>query len=188
MEFTFKVSEAEYLRAWKLRRGPRRWPLHGMTILFWLFICVCLVLIWAVVERGAQTRQNQIEAPAHTVQDSGADTKGNQGPVRSTGIVQPLLVNEGPFALILCLYIFLDPDRHDDVPLDQSKRPCDARRIHRECLGAVDLYPKHGRDFFHICLERLRAMARREEPDRSDLSLGCVHDAEYCRPFRLPAR
>ena len=53
MQFSYAVSEADYLNAWKIRRrgliGSRA---VLKTILFWVFVLVCLMLVWGVVQRS----------------------------------------------------------------------------------------------------------------------------------------
>ena len=69
MEFTFKVSEAEYLRAWKLRGGSPI-PLVAKIIVgivgFWAFVFLCFVLLWVVVERSTPRPAGMGSLPPHS--------------------------------------------------------------------------------------------------------------------------
>ena len=96
MEFTFKVSEAEFLRAWKLRsnqQGSRT----VRTVLFWIFILVCLVLLWGVVEKSKQTKGGS-DQPAVT-QPAEPASRGTK--------TDNLLINVGPFFLLLGVWVFM---------------------------------------------------------------------------------
>jgi hypothetical protein len=57
MEFSYRISEAEYLCASKLRplRGATSWVLKVVTgiILFWICVFVGLILLWALVQRSS---------------------------------------------------------------------------------------------------------------------------------------
>jgi len=57
MEFSYKVSQAEFLRAWKLRnKGNPAYVIFKVIrglILFWICVFVCLILLWVLVQRGA---------------------------------------------------------------------------------------------------------------------------------------
>jgi hypothetical protein len=98
MQFTFKVSEAEYLRAWRLQFKPRG-SRAVKTVIFWVFILVCLLLLWAVVERSASTPQGTGE-PATTQQQA-------VPPPSSSASTHALLVNVGPFVLLVCVWAFM---------------------------------------------------------------------------------
>ncbi len=95
MEFSYRVSEAECLRAWKLQRKQ---TLHakvlkaGLTpVLFWAFILVCLMLLWMIVQHSAPqpavppTQQTEPSAP-------------------STG--SALILNLGPFVVLLLIWVY----------------------------------------------------------------------------------
>jgi len=59
MEFSYRISESDSLRAWKLRREKHRWPLGLLgfgLVLFWVFILVCLMLLWTVVQKSATSK------------------------------------------------------------------------------------------------------------------------------------
>lgn len=53
MEFSYRISEAQYAQAWNLGLG-RRSPQAGLkAALFWAFIAICLLMLWAVVSKSA---------------------------------------------------------------------------------------------------------------------------------------
>jgi hypothetical protein len=88
MEFSYTVSESDYLAAWKLRRAP------GLsktlkTVMFWVFILVCLMVLWGFVTRTNATQPVVEPEPA------------NSDPVHA------LIVNVLPFVLILCIWVFM---------------------------------------------------------------------------------
>jgi hypothetical protein len=59
MEFSYRVSEKDYLQAWKLRNKN----LIGKTILFWVFILICLTLFWILASRQASSPPTQASEP-----------------------------------------------------------------------------------------------------------------------------
>ena len=98
MEFTFRVSEAEYLQAWGLRLKPRGSP-TVKTVMFWIFILVCLLLLWRVVERSATIRSGS---------GTPATTQHQVAPHQSSGsTAQSVLLNVGPFIVLAGVWIFL---------------------------------------------------------------------------------
>jgi hypothetical protein len=103
MQFTYRVSEADYQRAWKLRvKGMSRNKIVVKTILFWVFVLVCLMLVWAVVTK---TNDRRTDAPPPAAQQSSDESPE---PSHSTGpSAQSLLENAGPFILIGGLWIFI---------------------------------------------------------------------------------
>jgi hypothetical protein len=102
MEFTFKVSEAEYLRASKLRGGSLSSLVAKIVVgvfLFWVFILICLVLLWAVVVRSTP-RPHGTGKPATTQQP--AATRPNGGTVART-----LLETGGPLIIFVAVFAFV---------------------------------------------------------------------------------
>jgi hypothetical protein len=72
LEFSYKLSEAEYRAARKLRKNGSTRAVPRI-IFFWIFILICLMLFWAVVSRPAHppvekhhpvVTQNQETQPA----------------------------------------------------------------------------------------------------------------------------
>ena len=98
MEFTFRVSEADYLRSWKLRLNPRG-SRTLKTVMFWVFILACLLLLWRVVERGASTTSGTGEP--------GTTQKLEAPPQNSGTTAHALLVNVGPFIVLVAVWVFM---------------------------------------------------------------------------------
>ena len=95
MEFSYRISEAEYLKAWKLRTkasGSRA----TKTIMFWVFIMVCLFMLWAIVQRQAQVPAHA-QQPVVSSQTVGA-AQNAPFPLRA------ILINIGPFIIILAVW------------------------------------------------------------------------------------
>ena len=92
MEFTYKVSEEDYWRAWRLRLKPPRTRVLR-TVVFWAFILICLLVLWRVVELNAPITAGAGE-PA-TTQQPEAPTQGSGTTAHS------LLVNVGPFIVLI---------------------------------------------------------------------------------------
>ena len=98
MEFSFRVTEKDYLAAWKLRMKASRSNVRK-TVLFWVFILVCLTMLWVIVQRKAQllSQEQQQAVPSQPV--SAAD--------KAVSPSHALLVNVGPFALIAAVWVLL---------------------------------------------------------------------------------
>jgi len=93
MEFSYKVSEQEYAEAWKLKQKGGSRSAILKTVMFWVFILVCLVLLWSVVNRSSRTAP-VVDSPAPTAP---ADTSPSKA----------LLVNAGPFIAVVAVWCFL---------------------------------------------------------------------------------
>lgn len=105
MQFSYRVSESDYLRSRKLIAKQFRRGVPGRQVLFWLFILICLVLLWTIVEKDS--KQASSNAPS-----SGASVTMNQGsndsqPVKNTGNSTSLLVNVGPFIVLAGVWTFM---------------------------------------------------------------------------------
>jgi hypothetical protein len=102
MEITYKITEADYFRAWKLRRKSLRRFGTLRRVVFWVFILVCLLMLWGVVERIMHTARDESSTAetsnsgTETPDESTATPPGNQG--------RNLLVNVGPFLLFIGLW------------------------------------------------------------------------------------
>lgn len=92
MEFSYQISESDYISACKLAIKSRR---SGTTkaILFWAFIVICLVLLFGVI-----TKQKQL--PADSEVDSVPVTQQ-----ASSG--EALVKNVAPFVGILVIWGFI---------------------------------------------------------------------------------
>ena len=146
MEFTYRVSEEEYLRAHKVARGMQLRPSTGKTILFWVFVVVCLVLLFSVIQKSAsshseETMQARAQAPE----------------VPTSVMVHNILVNIGPLALVPCLWVGLwlfwipykvrrqyrrDPNYHGEMTITLDADMVDVRSttgfLWRNGWNAVD--------------------------------------------------
>ncbi len=102
MQFTYRVSEADYQRAWKLRVKGIYGNKIVKIIFFWVFIVVCLMLLWAII---AKTNQQRSDSPVTVAeQRSHEDSAPPQSSRPSAGT---LLVNVGPFLLIGGIWFFM---------------------------------------------------------------------------------
>jgi len=97
MEFSYTVSEKDYLRAWRLRNKN----LTAKTIIFWAFILLCLMLLWSVVSSQSTSR------PAQNSQTSAARQAGTPPASTSapTGDTDPLLSPYRQWGLIAVVTI-----------------------------------------------------------------------------------
>lgn len=92
MEFSYQISESDYVSACKLAIKSRRSG-TTKTILFWAFIVICLVLLFGVI-----TRQKQL--PADSEVDSAPVTQQ-----ASSG--EALMKNIAPLVGILVIWGFI---------------------------------------------------------------------------------
>lgn len=61
MEFSYKISEAEYFQAWKVWNERRtEYRLVGCLIYLWIFVLVCFVLFWGLVSLFARPSSARI--------------------------------------------------------------------------------------------------------------------------------
>jgi hypothetical protein len=102
MQFTYRVSEADYRLAWKLRAKSGFGNRTIRTIMFWVFILVCLMLVWAVVQKS---RQLPPDSPAAVAEPNGNGDSATPRPEEP--IPHALLVNIGPFVLIAGIWVFM---------------------------------------------------------------------------------
>jgi len=102
MQFSYRVSEAEYRRASKLRlnKGFGRRTLR--TLMFWAFILVCLMMLWAIVQKNA-SRTSTDSTPVVTQSDHDAQTQIQD----RTSTSHSLIANVGPFVLIAAVWLFM---------------------------------------------------------------------------------
>ncbi|HEY5083057.1 MAG TPA: hypothetical protein VII48_00925 [Rhizomicrobium sp.] len=87
MEFSYGITEQEYRQAFKLRTKIGSKGRRLKAVMFWVFILVCLLLIWTVVQKALQPSEIQ---PVLVVADS-------------PGVFS----NIWPFGLIVGIVIFL---------------------------------------------------------------------------------
>ncbi len=53
MEFSYRISEKQYAQALKLGIGRRAGNAGLKTIVFWVFIAICVLMLWAIVSKSA---------------------------------------------------------------------------------------------------------------------------------------
>ncbi|HZB88617.1 MAG TPA: YcxB family protein [Terracidiphilus sp.] len=103
MEFSYRISEQDYREAWKLRlKQGQRGPILK-TIAFWVVILICLMLLYSVIQRQAQTHQavgNSSEAIAREVQQPAA-------PARPVHANWEKLFVDGPFVLMAIIWVIV---------------------------------------------------------------------------------
>jgi hypothetical protein len=69
MEITYKISEKEFSEAWALQNAADARSSSLKTVLFWIFILICLMLLWSAVEHNAPVQSPAHSAPAtHAIQ------------------------------------------------------------------------------------------------------------------------
>jgi len=94
MEFNYRVSEDEFKQAFRLRLKSGR-SNAGKTVLFWIFILICLIFLWSVVQRSSSSSNSSANVPvAHS----------SEGHSDHVGIGRALMVNVGPFLLLLAVW------------------------------------------------------------------------------------
>ncbi len=98
MEFSYKLSEAEYIQASKLGRKASSRSVFKV-VLFWVFILICLMLLWAVVQKSRQ-RTSDLD------QQAAVKSQAN-GPESRVSVTHALLVNIGPFVLLGGIWVFV---------------------------------------------------------------------------------
>ena len=102
MEFTYRISEADYLAAANLqRRDMRKGPVKA--VMFWVFILVCLFTLWSIVSNGGRQSNSNSSIPNAT--SSEGLTTGDSP--QTTGTSSALLFNVGPFLLLILVWIIL---------------------------------------------------------------------------------
>ncbi len=93
MEISYRISEAEYLMAVKLwRKGAIR-SSRIKSILFWVFIIVCLMLVFGIFQKSHQ-QPTIPEQPAGEIVGSG-------------NIVGGIISNVAPLILFAGVWVFL---------------------------------------------------------------------------------
>src|ERR1039457_181854 len=103
MEIAYRLTEAEYLNAWRLRtRGGRSKAIRiiAFFVFFWAFILICLVLLWTIVQRNATVDTTKHESPKVVMIDPQA------GASRSFTTLS-LITNVGPFILLAAIWAFV---------------------------------------------------------------------------------
>jgi hypothetical protein len=93
MEFSYKISEAEYMSAFRLKLKPTARFGVVKAVMFWVFILVCLLLLYSVVQKHAQQPPIRDEAIVQSV-DSGK-------------MVRNIIENVAPIVVFVGIWVFL---------------------------------------------------------------------------------
>lgn len=108
MQFSYKVSEEEYRRACKLRFRGNFGSRTFKVLFFWVFVLVCLVVLWAIVTRSAGTgRSDRAQNSSDSAQVLDQDSSAPQTSANPPSIVQSVVFNVGPFILIGAVWFFM---------------------------------------------------------------------------------
>ena len=91
MEFSYRITEAEYVQAVHLGQKANSRSLLKV-VMFWVFILVCLMLLWGVVGKSKQRADN---ADQQTVEQP-----IEAHPASQETSFQKTLINVGPFVLV----------------------------------------------------------------------------------------
>lgn len=98
MEFSYRVSEADYRSAWKLRQKAFRRPTFRL-VMFWVFVLVCLLMLWTVVQKSANLPDRPQNAVVTQEEPSQPKSQGSSA--------ESLLANVGFFILFLGVWVYL---------------------------------------------------------------------------------
>lgn len=102
VEFSYKISEAEYIQAAALRmKTPRVKSVKAAT--FWIFILVCLVLLWRVIEKN----ENHVRDETSAAQLETADSGTSDARVVEPSKTRAFGVNVAPFFVLIAVWLFL---------------------------------------------------------------------------------
>ncbi|MGB6193976.1 MAG: hypothetical protein WBF42_16010 [Terracidiphilus sp.] len=66
MEITYRITQAEYLRALKLQKKSKSGAIVR-TVIFWFFVLICLMMLWGVVQRLAPS-SDHTDTPSAAIQ------------------------------------------------------------------------------------------------------------------------
>jgi hypothetical protein len=101
MEFSYRVSEKDYVRAWRMAVKSRKSSIFK-TIFFWAFIIVVLVLLFGVIEKTRTQHNQEQREPLDTEQ-----TESAVAPVPASSAIGNIAKNVAPLALIGVIWIGL---------------------------------------------------------------------------------
>ncbi len=120
MEFSYRVDQNEYKQAFLLRSQQTSLISGRMkTVMFWIFILVCLTLLWSIVQKRATQTKPHSESPVvpSTAPDTNAaPSSGSRNPAgsssphtgdRDANVPRALLFNIGPFILLAAIWFFM---------------------------------------------------------------------------------
>jgi hypothetical protein len=100
MEISYKISEKEFSEAWALQNAANTRSRMLKTVLFWVFILICLMLLWSVVQHVAPA-----QSPAHTGQ-AAHSTRGGGSWIPFIGLaaVWFVLIRQARVTVSRCFY------------------------------------------------------------------------------------
>jgi tellurite resistance protein TehA-like permease len=101
MEITFKITQAEYLRAVKLRKKPKSGAIVK-TVMFWVLVLTCLTVLWTVFRPGA-TSSGRADATSAVVTQSDDATPESVPPGTE---LRRVITNFGPFVPIAAVWVY----------------------------------------------------------------------------------
>jgi hypothetical protein len=101
MEFSYRISEADYLAAAKMRRKAMSKSPFKMVV-FWVFVVLCLFVIWSVISSAKLETVSSSHAQGHTVSDS-ANSADSTPP---SGTAPGLFYNMGPLVVTVVVLSF----------------------------------------------------------------------------------
>jgi hypothetical protein len=102
MQFSYRISEAQFLRGmglW-LRLGRSR---ALKAVMFWVFILVCLLFLWMVVNRSIQMPEDSGNSQVASEQTMPA----NAGLSKKPDTAGAILSNVGPLVVLAGVWFFL---------------------------------------------------------------------------------
>ena len=104
MEFSYRISEAQYARAFKLRiKHLRKHRRVLNAALFWMVIIVILLTLWSFEQKQSSQSENARDAAAANY-DS-ASTEGKDASEHRASTPQDIALDLLPFAAIVALLI-----------------------------------------------------------------------------------
>jgi hypothetical protein len=105
MQFSYGISEADYVKAWKLRRKSVSRPTIVRTLMFWVFILVCLIVLWVVV---VQKNVHTLPTPT-SAQDAadGSESCPAPPPAKPANTTLSMIENVGPFVALGGIWFFV---------------------------------------------------------------------------------
>lgn len=102
MEFTYRISEADYLVAARMRRRAlNKNPFR--LVMFWVFVVVCLMVIWSVISQATSQTAPSSVTQAQTAADH-ANSADSPPPSR---IMPDLFYGMGPLVVAVMVLSFL---------------------------------------------------------------------------------
>src|SRR5579859_2784370 len=113
MEFSYRINRDDFVQASKLRLQKNGLvSVITKTVVFWIFILICLILLWTIVQKRSSSAPPKHAAQDTAVASSNGEDAQTVSPSRSTHagnttIAKALLVNVGPFFLLAAIWFFM---------------------------------------------------------------------------------